>query len=402
MTTRVAPDRQDRKLRIAQIVTRMDIGGVPDHVMTLVRGLSKIADVVVIASSIDVEHEKALAAFGVEFVSVPMERSLSPLSDFRSFARLRETLRDGDFDVVHTHMSKAALIGGLAAALSGIPVTVNTAHNIGFLALSNPLAKGLFWLYDRLLFAMTADAVITVSQRVRDGIVGSRIAPTYKVFAIHNGIDAGRFSVESGSRDLVRQAFGIAATQPVVATVARLVWFKGLHDLLDAAGIVSRQVPEVRFLIVGSGPQHDELRAKCLTDGISKNVIFAGERRDIPDILSSADVFALTSVSEGLPISILEAMAAGLPVVATDVGGVSEIVDDGKTGFLVPSRSPSDVADRILRLLASPDDRQTFGAAGKRRVVRAFSPEHMIAQTAHLYDRLLTAKATGREPRYAE
>ncbi|MDQ0321103.1 glycosyltransferase involved in cell wall biosynthesis [Pararhizobium capsulatum DSM 1112] len=393
---------QGHKLRIAQVVTRMDIGGVPDHVMTLVQGLSNHAEVTVIGSSIDPQHERALTNLGVPFLPVPMERSLSPLSDIRSFGKLRKALRDGAFDIVHTHMSKAAMLGGLASATSGIPVTINTAHNLGFLALSNPAARGLFWIYDRLLFALTTDAVITVSGRVRDGIIRSGIAPGDKVVSIHNGIEAGRFPTDRDRASAIRHTFGIEDSHPLIVTVARLVWFKGLHDLIDAAALVLEKEPNARFLIVGSGPQLDELRAKTVALGIADRVIFAGERRDVPDILSAADIFALTSVSEGLPISILEAMAAGLPVVATDVGGISELVAEGETGFLVPAREPREIANRILRLTADAGLRQSFGTAGRDRVTKAFSPEQMVTQTTRLYHQLLAAKAAGREPRYAE
>lgn len=402
MTRDITPISPGRKLRIAQVVTRMDIGGVPDHVMTLVRGLSDHAEVVVITSSIDAQHARALADIGVPFVSVPMERSLSPVSDIKSFVKLRRVLRDGAFDIVHSHMSKAALLGGFAALASGTAVSINTAHNLGFLALSNPLARGLFWLYDRALFALTADAVITVSDRVRTGIVQSGIAPERKVISIHNGIETARFAPDRTRSEAVRRSLGIGENQPLVTTVARLVWFKGLHDLLEAASLVLKERTDARFLIVGSGQQLDELRAKAGALDISDKIIFAGERRDIPDILAAADIFALTSVSEGLPISILEAMAVGLPVVATDVGGISELVADGKTGFLAPARSPREIANRLLRLLRDPDMRRTFGAAGKDRVMRSFSPEQMVLQTNNLYRQLLSAKTTLREPLYAE
>ncbi|CAN7593112.1 glycosyltransferase [Rhizobium sp. LjRoot254] len=386
-----------RRLRVAQIVTRMDIGGVPDHVMTLVRGLSPDMDVTVICNTIDAQHERDLSELGVPFICVRMERLLSLISDLRGFQQLRRILRDGRFDIVHSHMSKAALLGGIAAVTTGIPVTINTAHNLGFLALPNPAARLLFWVYDRLLFALTADAVITVSERVRDGIVRGGIVGTSKVVSIHNGIDVAKFSDAAGAARAIRSEFGVGPEDVLVVTVARLVWFKGLHDLLDAAALVLAQFGNVRFLIAGTGSQRDELAARASALGIGERVIFAGERRDVPSILAAADVFALSSVSEGLPISILEAMAAGVAVVATDVGGISELVEEGVNGYLVPARDPPAFAERLCRLAGDAALRRSFGASGRTRARLEFSPERMVMRTADLYETLITSR-TSREP----
>jgi glycosyltransferase involved in cell wall biosynthesis len=216
------------------------------------------------------------------------------------------------------------------------------------------------------------------------------------VTAIHNGIDVAKFSDMAGAARAIRSEFGLGADDVLIVTVARLVWFKGLHELLDAAALVLARFGNVRFLIAGSGPQHDELEAKARALKIGDRVILAGERRDVPGILAAADIFALSSVSEGLPISILEAMAAGAPVVATDVGGIAELVEDGTSGYLAPKRDPTAFAERLCLLVSDAALRRSFGASGRARALAAFSPERMVTRTADVYETLIASKTSQR------
>ena len=370
--------------RVAQVVTRMDIGGVPDHVMTLVRGLRTEFDVVVLCASIDPRHASDLAALSIPVITIPFARLPSPVADMKALVALLRILRGQHFDVVHTHMSKAVLIGAVAARLARVPVVVNTAHNLGFLALPNPILRGLFWLYDRLLFALACDVIVTVSRQVRAGVVRAGIAPARKVVAIANGIDPGRFAVPAALRDETRSALAPGAA-PLIVTVARLVWFKGLDPLIAAAPDLVARHPLARIVIVGAGPLREALGAQSLRLGLGEHVVFAGERGDVPALLAAADIFVLPSVSEGMPISILEAMAAGRPVVATRVGGVPDLVADGTTGLLVPPRDPVALAAALIRLADSPALGERMGRAGAARLAAAFSAGAMVARTARLY-----------------
>ncbi|MCW6511339.1 glycosyltransferase family 4 protein [Lichenifustis flavocetrariae] len=372
------------RLKVAQVVTRMDIGGVPDHVMTLVRGLHRDCDLVVLCASIDAKHARELEALSVPVIKVPFARLPLPKSDFRVLLELIHILRAGRFDVVHTHMSKAVLIGALAARLARVPLVVNTAHNLGFLALPNPLFRGLFWVYDRVLFAVACDLIVTVSQQVRDAVVRAGIAPGRKVIAIPNGIDPQRFDVPPELRLTVRSELA-PDDDLLIVTVARLVWFKGLDMLLDAAPAVLAHHPRTKIVIVGDGPLRAELSARCAKLGIERQVVFTGERRDIPALLAAADIFVLPSVSEGMPISILEAMAAGKAVVATRVGGVPDLVLDGDTGCLVESRDAGGLAAALIRLADNPALRDRMGCQGAARLSRMFSADAMVERTLALY-----------------
>lgn len=381
-----------RRLKIAQVVTRMDVGGVPDHVMTLARGLAPDHDVTVVCNGIDPGHAAALGAAGVGVAHIDFRRLLHPIRDVGAFLRLLNLLRTQRFDVVHTHMSKAALVGGVAGRAARAPAIVNTAHNLGFLAVPQKALRALFWVYDRLLFAATAHRIVTVSDRVREGAVKGGIAPAGKVVAIHNGVLGARFEISAPEARARRVALGVADGAPLVLAVARLVWFKGLDALVEATPALLARHPEARVVIVGGGPLREKLEAQARALGVERAVIFTGERSDVPELLAAADIFVLPSVSEGLPISILEAMTAGKPVVATSVGGIPELIVDGETGLLTPARDAGSLAEALIRLAGDPELRARMGAAGKARAQIEFSPGRMVERTAALYREILAER----------
>jgi glycosyltransferase involved in cell wall biosynthesis len=379
-------------MRIAQVVVHMDVGGVPEQVLMLVKGLVPDHLVTLVCGALDAKYEHQLRGAGVEVVQVGFERLLNPLADLRTFFTLLRLFRSRRFDVVHTHMYKAALIGAAAAAVARVPVVVNTAHNLGFLALPNAGLRALFWLYDRLLFAATMDAVITVSNRIRQQVVGSGLVPDEKAVAIQNGIDLGPFLATGDQSESLRAEFGCGPEDVLIVTVGRLVWFKGLDILLDAIPSIAAPTGRAKFVIVGDGPLRKPLLEQVTRLSLGDRVQFTGERRDVPAVLAAADVFVLPSVSEGLPISILEAMAAAVPVIATDVGGVPELVMDGETGVLVPARNKDALARAISRLAADPALRRRMGERGRERVMANFSSSAMVQHTYGLYCSLLSRK----------
>jgi glycosyltransferase involved in cell wall biosynthesis len=177
--------------------------------------------------------------------------------------------------------------------------------------------------------------------------------------------------------------------------VARLVWFKGLDTLIAAMALLPPEAVGVRLLIVGAGPLRDELAAQAATAGLADRVTFAGERGDVPDILAAADVFVLSSVSEGMPISILEAMASGLPTVATDVGGVRELVADGETGFVVPARDARAFAQPLARLCGDEGLRRRLGEAAQSRATAQFGGAAMAERTEAVYAQALRKRSPG-------
>lgn len=380
-------------IRLLLVVTRMDVGGVPGHVLTVLDGLcGRGYHVTLACAECHSDHRAALQRMGVRLVQLPMKRLLSPLADVRALAALVRLIRRERFQVVHTHMSKGALLGGIAARIADAPVVVNTAHNLGAIAMPRAWVRALFRVYDRWLLGTTTDAVITVTERVRDAVVAQRILPAARVHAIANGIVAAPRASEAQrqqARRALRREIGAADDAPVIGCVARLVWFKGLDTLVDALPAVLRVCPDVQVAVAGDGPLRAELAARAAALGVADRLHLLGERNDVPQLLRGFDLFVLPSVSEGMPLTILEAMGAGLPVVATAVGGVPELMVAAETGLLVPPGDAVALALALLRLLRDAPLRRRMGDNGRRRLLSDFSADAMVAATDALLRRLL-------------
>jgi glycosyltransferase involved in cell wall biosynthesis len=232
-------------------------------------------------------------------------------------------------------------------------------------------------LYRRI--ARGANRILCVSGFVREDLVTQGL-PADQLVVCHNGIDAG-VQRDRASRRASRSAFELPADAVVVGTVSRLAWTKGLTHLMDAAPSIIARAPDTYFLIVGDGPERADLEARVAHHGLIERFRFAGHRTDIPDLLDAIDIFASPSLNEGLPFGTLEAMAAGLPVVASRVGGLAEVVEDGVTGRLVPARDPVALAAATAELVLDPPLRERFGRAGRARVVDAFGIDRMLDRT---------------------
>ncbi|MGB7240813.1 MAG: glycosyltransferase, partial [Sulfitobacter sp.] len=273
---------------------------------------------------------------------------------------------------------------------------VNTGHNFGYIAMPSWWKKAIFWVYDRFISSFGHDATVAVSQTVADAAARAWLIPRKRLHVIQNGIRLQRFDA-SGTPDaaLKAQVLGAATTDgPLIICVARLVWFKGLHNLIDALPNIQSFDPKVRVLCVGDGELRQTLEDQARRLGVGHMIVFAGERGDIPKLLKISDLFVLPSVSEGLPISLLEAMAASLPLVATDVGGIPELIENGKTGCLVPSNDSQALGHAILSFLEDPAKMRLAGAGGRALLEARFSQTSMVRKTENLYRELIQTAAT--------
>lgn len=351
------------------------IGGGELSLLALLKGLDKSrwAPVVV------VPREGAVAA-GTRALGLPTHVIRLPslrrprLVSFHSVVALRRLVRTTGAVLLHANGSRAMAYAGLAGRLAGRPVIwhVRVADRDGIL--------------DRLLAGL-ARAVIVNSKAV-----GHRFpwAPPGKVRCIYNGVDLTRFSPRPPSRDL-RLSLGLREEVLVVGSIGRFVPFKGYACLLQAASLVKQTMPGVRWVLVGDGELRGELVRQCRSLGIEDAVHFTGWREDIPDILASVDLFVLPSLGEHFGRVLIEAMAMGKPIVATDSGGVPEIVIHGETGLLVPPAQPEALADAVLMLLQDPSRAERLGAAGRRRAEREFSLSRHAEAVEALYVELLWA-----------
>jgi glycosyltransferase involved in cell wall biosynthesis len=301
--------------------------------------------------------------------------------DLRPLRRLVRVVRDLGVDVIHAHKFGSNVWAALLGHALGVPVVVAHEHTWSF---EGQRARRLA---DRHLVARFSDAVIAVSEADRARMVADVGMPADRVVLIHNGIA----EPEGGNENAVRRELDLAPGAPVLLQTATLRPQKAVEVMIGAMAPLRRVHPDVRLLVAGQGDV-DRLQGLAAAEGVADAVSLLGPRRDVTDLLAAANVGVLSSDFEGMPLAVLEYMAAGLPVVATGVGGLPEIVREGETGFLVAPRDPAALAERISRLLADPALAREMGERGRRRQQEQFSSEVMVAAVTGLYERLLTAK----------
>lgn len=294
--------------------------------------------------------------------------------------RIRRYLRDEKPDIVHTFLLTASLYGRFAAALARVPVVIGSEVNI------YERKQRRHILIERLLMSVT-DRVIVSAESVREFYLRQLHADPAKVDVIYNAVEWNQLETTAGRRD-VRLALGIPGDELVLGVIARLTEQKGHSYLLEALAGTPR-LSRVHLVVVGNGPLDGELKQRADALGLRERVHFVGARRDLGNLLSAFDVFVLPSLWEGLPLSLVLAMGAGLPVVATAVAGIPEVVEHDRTGLLVPPGKTAALGEALARLTADPDLRARLGRAGRASVVPRFGVESYVTALTALYDRLL-------------
>ncbi len=300
-------------------------------------------------------------------------------------ARLARELHAESFDVIHSHLFWANLAARTAGRLAGVPAIVNSHHGID----AWPTASHR-WLERRTIGL--ADRVILCSEAVRIHARDCLGLPEDRLIAIPNGVAAARFR-KPQAREAARRALGLGPEDRVVGSAGRLDEpVKGYAVLLAAFQIVAARRADALCLVTGSGPAESGLRAMAEAAGLGSRFRFLGERQDIPDFLQAIDLYVQPSRLEGFGLAALEAMAAGLPVVASRTGGLPEVISEGLTGDLVPPGDPRALAEAILALLADPDRRTSYGALGMARAAESFPLEKMVRSWAEVYRAVLREK----------
>ena len=331
-------------------------------------------------------HRAALVAdpSGALFQRMSEGLDLVPLStrgeiDIAAAWRLSRVLKQLRPEVLHAHDPSGVAMAATALSIASPrprPALV-ASRRIEF-----PIARNSFstWKYSQV------DRFLAISRAVRDRLIADRI-PSSKIEIVHEGVDVERLvSLPHGN---LHAALFLPTHSPVVATIGALVAQKDHHTLVEAAAIVVKQVSDVRFVILGEGDLRPHLEKQIKHLHLERHVFLAGFRADVLELLKDADVFALSSTHEGMCTSLLDAMAAEKPAVATAVGGVPEVVDDLETGFLVPPREPAALATRIVQLLKDQALRRRMGRAGLERVRRLFTVERMVQETVDAYQKLV-------------
>ena len=379
-----APPRPAKRLRVCFVVNNLDVGGLEKVVLSLINGLDRRRfdpSLVCLLGQGKLFSELLLPPDRV--LVVDKGRRRPPLDfDPTVLGHIAQFFRRTQVEVVHTHNVAPLVFGGLARRLawSSAPL-VYSEHNQIYSA--TPAQRRRFRAYVRL-----ADHVVAVSADLQTSLARDFARPSR---VIHNGVDGTRFRAASDDpavRARTRLALGCAEGDFVVGTGVVLSPQKGVTHLLGAAKRVLARAPDARFLVAGEGPNRPELERQAAALGLGDRLRFVGYRRDIPDFLSALDLYVLPSLWEGLPLSLLEALAAGKPVVATAVGGNPEIVEDGVGGRLVPPRDEAALADAILRVRGDEALRRAVSERNRARFERHFSLEAMLAGHETLYDEL--------------
>jgi glycosyltransferase involved in cell wall biosynthesis len=378
------------KINLLYVVTKLELGGAQRHVLSLIRGLDKEKYRVFLFTS-----AKGLLineASSIEGLSVKksgfLERPVNPFKDILALVELYSFIRKHKIVIVHTHSSKAGILGRLAAGFAGAPVILHTVHGWSFHDFQPVVVRWFYVLCEKLCARFT-DRIIVVSVFDREKGLKAGVGKNEQYRLVRYGIDVMDFRVRN-RRFRMRESLGLSNSDLVVGMVACFKPQKAPLDFIDLASLVRKDFPEVKFLLVGDGRLSGKIFRRIKQLGIGRNIILTGWRRDIPMILSGLDVFVLTSLWEGLPISVLEAMAASLPLVATNTGGIREVVVNGENGYLVEPRDIHSMHRRLAELLSDSRKRSSLaGRAAEDAGSEEFSTGGMLKRVFGIYDSLL-------------
>lgn len=367
-----------KKIRVMHLLYYLSIGGLEQVVLNLTRQLDRN------------RYEPSVACLRESgTLKAEFEKQNIPVFEFNSgeglafdlpfkLARLIKTQR---VDIVHTHDLGPYLYGTVAAKLARVPVVIHTEHS--YLTQNTQLLK----LSERVLSWFT-NKIISDSDAVTRFLVDEEQINPRKITTILNGVDTDRFS-KNGYNNKLKKSLGLPDDSKVIGTVGRLVEVKDQHSLITAFAAVRKKVESCHLIIVGDGPLKENLKQLASQLGVDDYVHFPGKRRDIPQILDAMDIFVLSSLSEGLSLSLLEAMAASKPVIATAVGGNIEIINSDEVGVLVPARNPIALAEKLIRLLSKQSAAYEMGKKARQRVIEKFSLSAMTRAYQDVYEEFL-------------
>lgn len=384
------------QVRVLQVITRLIVGGAQETVMLIADLLDKSRWAVEVLSGPQTGSEGSLIqeirSRGIPLTIEPaLVRQVNPPKDMLALLHLTSHLRNGHYTIVHTNSSKAGILGRIAAQLAGVPVIVHTVHGWSFHDYMSPASRRLYILLERFTARFT-DALVLVARPDREKGLRAGIGRPEQYHLIRSAIPLEEFDPATVDRLAVRRELGLPPDAPVLGNIGRFSTQKNPLDWVRVAGKVARELPECRFLLVGDGPLREEVEAALVAEGIAERTVLTGLRRDVPRLLAAIDVFLLTSLWEGLPRVIPQAMSMQIPVVANRADGTAEVIIHGETGYLCEPGDLDSLTAYCLQLLRDPARRQAMGASGRAYATREFDVRNMVTQLAALYEDLLAAK----------
>lgn len=376
MNNATTPNAAKEKKRLLYLVTRAEHGGAQVHVLDLLRGMQPHYNLALGVGEKGFLTDAAVE-LGIPVYHLPnLVQPISPRHDFYAFRETVDIIRQFRPDLIHAHSSKAGMIGRAAGFVLRTP-SVFTAHGWAFAEGVSPIRKHLSLPFERIA-ALMCRTIITVSEADHALALRYQVASNHKIKVIQNGIPENPLRALPDAPGMLR-----------IVMVARFAPPKNHLSLLRALkAVLTKKPAPVRIQMVGDGPMRRSVEEEALRLGLGDHVEFLGVRQDIAEILAQAHLFVLTSDWEGLPISIIEGMRAGLPVIASRVGGISELVCEGKTGFLIPRGDEGILQDRLERLIWDGRLRAQLGYAGRRRFEESFTLDQMLEKTMAVYEEL--------------
>jgi glycosyltransferase involved in cell wall biosynthesis len=391
-------------VRILRVIARLNMGGPALHVAYLTDGLKRRGyETTLVAGSL-ARGEDSMA-FVADARDVPvirideLGREISPLRDLIATFRLARLIRQERPQILHTHTAKAGTVGRVAALLAGPrrpPIGVHTFHGHVLRGYFGPLRSLFFRLLERWLAARTT-ALIAVSPQVRDDLVSLGIAPRERFAVIRLGIELDeRIAAEQNGRGESRRYLGIPDERFAVGWIGRMTAVKRTDDVLVAFKRLRESGVDATLCMVGDGPDRTGLEQRAHDLGIVRDTLFLGYQEDVAPFYAAFDALVLPSSNEGTPVSVIEALGAGRPVVATRVGGVPDVVRDGVDGFLVEPGATDELADRLAELAQDPALRERMGKQGRDRVLPRYAVQRLVEDVDQLYRSLLSAAGARR------
>jgi len=372
-------------IKVLHIITRMDKGGSAQNTLLTVRKANKgkFESKLICGSAREVKPDD-------DFIIIPqLSRDIKFSRDLSAFLKLYKIIKQEKPQIVHTHTSKAGILGRWAAKLARVPIIIHTTHGNVFSGYFGCFMTKLFVIAERISARIT-DKIITLTPKGIKQQLEHKIGNKKKYISIHSGIEIEKFKDASINREVFRKKLGIAEKDIVIGVVARLVPVKGHRYLLETMKLMESE--SLKLFIIGDGPLRGELEYQAIESGIEKNVVFLGQREDVPKLLNVLDIFVMPSLNEGMGRAIAGAMASEKPVIASNVGGIPDVVDNKITGILVPSKSPEALSNAIAYLIKNPEIAAQMGQEGRKKAVKNFGINSMIKQIENLYEELVNRK----------
>lgn len=380
--TRAKTGGGGRPARVLYLIIDLPVGGAEIQLLNLVRHLDRDRyDPIILCIGKNGPIGEEIAREGIPVVELGRFRKGG--IDRTIVKTLREFLRKERISLLHSHLYHANLYGRLAAFREGIPAVCTIHNTYARVKMHRQIIN--WWL------ARKTARIVAVSKPVRDDIIRYDHVHPSRIIVIPNGVDWEKFDIPA-SRDEARVRIGLSVDRFVVGSIGRLEEQKGLRYLLESIRLMRTGGKDVILLLAGSGKEEERLREQAASAGLEDSVLFLGTRRDVPDLYRAMDVFALPSLWEGGPITLLEAMASRLPVVATPVGFVPEVVQDEVNGYLVPAKDPHALAEALWRVRENPATAKALGVAACETVRDRYSHRHLAGRVMELYGKVLSGE----------